>query len=134
MFTVIMRSCITQNLNGLLMAKFSSKNQPKKNGRHKLDIDPASVFELAKIHCTAEEIASVLKCHRDTIYARFSDVLRAGHEEGQMSLKRKMHEKAMSGDTQMLIWLSKQRLGYKDKQPEEATQVNFNVYVNEVPK
>lgn len=117
------------------MTKFSKTYQPKKNGRHKLDIDPESVYSLAKIHCTAKEIAAVLNCHVDTIYARFSDVLQRGHEDGQASLKRKMHQKALdgAGDTQMLIWLSKQRLGYKDKQPEEATQVNFNVYVNEVP-
>lgn len=123
------------NLNRKNMPKFSKENQPKKNGRKKKEIDPDQVFRLAHIHCTVDEIASVLNCHRDTIYARFSDVLRRGHEEGQMSIKRKMHDKAFAGagDTTMLIWLSKQRLGYKDKQPEEATQVNFNVYVNEVP-
>lgn len=117
------------------MAK-NNKSPPVKDkgGRPKSNIDPDQVLKLAQIHCTATEIASVLGCHRDTIYARFSDVLRKGHEEGQMSLKRKMHEKAMSGDTSMLIWLSKQRLGYKDKQPEEATQIHFNVHVNEVPK
>jgi|SRR6185436_15659552 len=113
---------------------FTKDYQPENPGRPKLEIDPDAVYSLALIHCTVDEIASVLKCNRDTIYARFSDVLRAGHEAGQMSLKRKMHEKALAGDTQLLIWLSKQRCGYKDKQPDEATQTNFNVYVNEVPK
>lgn len=105
-------------------------------GRPPADIDPQKVFDLAKIHCTDSEIAAVLRCAESTLKARFSALLREGREEGQMSLKRKMHEKALSGagDTQMLIWLSKQRLGYKDKQPEEATQVHFNVFVNEVPK
>jgi hypothetical protein len=118
------------------MARFSSTNQPKKNGRKKKNIDPAQVFRLAHIHCTVNEIASVLGCAVSVIYERFPEQLRRGHEEGQMSLKRKMHEKAFAGvgDTTMLIWLSKQRLGYKEKQPEEATQLHFNVYVNEVPK
>lgn len=109
------------------------KNKP---GRPKKKIDERQIFELAKIHCTVEEISAVIGCHKDTIYARFSDALQRGHNAGQMSLKRKMHEKALSGngDTSMLIWLSKQRLGYKDKQPEMATEVHFNVYTNEVPK
>lgn len=114
--------------------KFSKDYQPESNGRKLKDVDPEKVFELAKIHCTAEEIASVLGCSKSVIYDRFSEVLRAGHETGQMSLKRKMHEKAESGDTQMLIWLSKQRTGYRDKPQDEATEVNFNVFVNEVPK
>lgn len=105
-----------------------------KGGRPKKDIDGTQVYELALIHCTAEEIAAVLHCHKDTIYARFSDDLQRGHLEGQKSLKRKMHEVAMNGDTKMLIWLSKQRLGYKDQLPEDATQISFNVFCKEVPK
>lgn len=118
------------------MAKFSKTNQPKENGRHKLAVDGDSVYRLGLIHCTIPEIAAVLNCSEATIKGRFLADLHRGHEEGQMSIKRKMHEKAFAGagDTSMLIWLSKQRLGYKDRQPEEATQVNFNVYINEEPK
>lgn len=112
--------------------KFGGKQEGA--GRPKKEIDPEQVFKLALIHCTAQEIAAVVGCHKDTIYARYSDALRRGHEEGQMSLKRKMHEVAMKGDTKMLIWLSKQRLGYREQFPEEAQQVNFNVHINEVPK
>lgn len=92
------------------------------------------VKKLSMIHCTKEEIATILGCCRDTLYARFSDTLREGDEEGKMSLKRKMHEIAMKGNVHMLIWLSKQRLGYKDRQPEGAQQVNIKLNVNEVPQ
>ena len=58
-----------------------------------------------------------------------------------MSLKRKMHQVALEGhkgegDTSMLIWLSKQRCGYKDppRAPEEASNTVINVHVKEVPK
>lgn len=107
-----------------------------KGGRPKKAITDQMVYDLALIHCTADEIASVLKCSRTTIYENFSNALRAGHEAGQKTLKREMHKKAFAkgGDTHMMIWLSKQRLGYKDKQPEEATQIQFNVFTNEVPK
>lgn len=105
-------------------------------GRPKVVVSYEAVYDLALIHCTADEIAATLRCDRAVIYEKFVDALRRGHEEGQKSLKRKMHEKAFAGngDTTMLIWLSKQRLGYKDKQPEEAMQINFNVFVNEIPK
>lgn len=103
-------------------------------GRPLKEITEDQVYRLALIHCTIPEIASTLDCGISTIKDRFSAVLHRGHEEGQMSLKRKMHEVAMAGDTKMLIWLSKQRLGYKDVQPEEATQVHFNVHVMEIPK
>lgn len=104
------------------------------SGRPLKEINEDQVYRLALIHCTIPEIASTLDCGISTIKDRFSAVLQRGHEEGQMSLKRKMHEVAMAGDTKMLIWLSKQRLGYKDVQPEEATQVHFNVNVVEIPK
>ena len=105
-------------------------------GRPKVMVSYEAVYDLALIHCTVDEIAATLRCDRSVVYERFADALQRGHQEGQQSLKRKMHEKAFagSGDTAMLIWLSKQRLGYKDRQPEEQTQINFNVYVNEVPK
>lgn len=105
-----------------------------KGGRPKVNLDVDLIKKLASIHCTKAEIASIVGCHVDTLYARYSDILRAGDEEGKMSLKRKMHEVAMHGDVKMLIWLSKQRLGYKERQPDEVAQTTFNVYVNEVPK
>lgn len=117
------------------MAKFSKENQPKKNGRHKLDIDGRSVYELGKIHCTIPEVAAVLGCSVATITSRFIDDLHRGHEAGQMSIKRKMHEKAFKGDgdTSMLIWLSKQRCDYKERRQEEEQNITFNINIKEVP-
>lgn len=105
-----------------------------KGGRPPLPITAEQVFDLALIHCTADEIAACLKCTATTIYDRFPEALRKGHEQGQMSIKRKMHEKALAGDTTLLIWISKQRLGYRDRPAEEATQINFNVIASEIPK
>lgn len=104
-------------------------------GRPKTDLDPELIYKLAVIHCTAEEIASVFGCHRDTIYARYSDILQRGHKEGAMSLKRTMHAVAEAGDVKMLIWLSKQRCGYKEPKVEtDEKETSIHVYVNEVPK
>lgn len=104
------------------------------SGRPKKEIDPKLLMQLASIDCTDEEIAKAFDCSETTLKTRFSTLLQEGRAEGRRSLKRKMHQVAHEGDTKMLIWLSKQRCGYKDVQPEEATQVHFNVYTNEVPR
>ena len=41
----------------------------------------------------------------------------------KIALKRKMIEKALQGDNTMLIWLSKQMLGYTDKVEERSHQM-----------
>ena len=112
---------------------------PGKRGRPASPITYDQVLDLASIQCTTEEIAYVLKVNKDTIYTRFSDALEEGRCLGYMSLRRKMFHRAMNafngeGDTQMLIWLSKQYLGHTDKRQDEVVSLNFNVTVNEVPQ
>ena|ERR1700678_1166582 len=121
--------------------KRSKKNSPSnlpvapgRPGRPLAVVDEKRLEDLAAINCTVEEICAVENVHIDTIYARYSEVLKRGRAKGCRSLKSKLFEKAMGGDTSALIWLSKNQCGYRDKPPEEATMIQFNVYVNEVPK
>lgn len=110
--------------------------EPKKRKPHKSHklVDESVVFELAKIHCTMSEISAVVGCSVDTLEKHFSETIKRGDEEGKASLRRMMYKKAVGGNIAMLIWLSKQRLGYRDKQPDEPGVTNFNVFVSEVPK
>lgn len=107
--------------------------EKNKGGRPKKEIDPKLVFDLSKIHCTVEEIGSIVGCTRETLYQRFSDTMRMGYDEGKKSLKRKMFEVALEGNTTMMVWLSKQYLGHKDKQPDEVPNTVINVNVKEIP-
>jgi len=97
-------------------------------------VDEKQLEDLASINCTIEEIAAVSKVSHETIYSRFSEIVKNGRLRGNQSIKSKLFEKAMGGDTSALIWISKNQCGYRDKPPEEATMIQFNVYVNEVPK
>ena len=110
--------------------------QVGKMGRPAKDISPAMVIEMAANDYTVDEIAAHIPCAPSVLYDRFSEELNEGWKRGQASLKRKMHTKALdgNGDSNMLIWLSKQRLGYRDKPADEAVQTVFNIHVNEVPK
>lgn len=84
-------------------------------GRPKKDIDEKQVFQLASINCSYAEIAAVVGCDSSTLTRRFAQAIEKGRESGKMSLKRKMWETAMGGNVTMMIWLSKQMLGYTEK-------------------
>lgn len=125
-------------LKGGKLVKLEDKSKnalvPKKHGRPLAVIDEAKLEELAALDYSAEELAAELDVHLDTIYARFSETLKKGRMKGNGSLKRRIFQKAMDGDIGALIWLSKNRFGYRDKQPDEAVQIHFNVFTTEVPK
>lgn len=104
-------------------------------GRPRKELDEALVYRLAQTMLSQKSIAIILECSDDLLQDRYSGLLQRGRENRKQSLVEAMWQKALEDkDVKMQIWLSKQHLGYKDVMPEEATQVNFNVYTNEVPK
>ena len=105
------------------------------SGRPKKDIDENMVYKLAQTMLSEKSIGIILGCSEDTLQRRFCGVLQRGRENRRFSLVEAMWYKALEEkDCKMQIWLSKQHLGYKDVQPEDATQISFNVYTNEIPK
>jgi len=89
--------------------------EPPKIGRPPIQIDPEIVKNLAMIQCTTEEIASVLGVSKDTLERRFAATIKEGRETGRSSLRRHMWKKVEGGNVVMMIWLSKQILGMRDK-------------------
>ena len=55
-----------------------------------------------------------MKCCPDTLYARYSESIKKGHQVWNGSLRRAQYEAAMKGNATMLIWLGKQYLGQRD--------------------
>lgn len=90
-------------------------NLKKGNKNAKKDISEKQVFELAKLHCTYEEIANILDISKGTLTNRFKQVIQKGYEDVKRSLRKKQLELARSGNVTMLIWLGKQYLGQTDK-------------------
>ena len=78
-------------------------------------IDGDTVKKLAALNCSMEEIGHVVGCSVDTLERRFADAIKEGRSHGKVSLKRKMFDTAMGGNVSMMIWLSKNLLGYSDK-------------------
>lgn len=78
-------------------------------------LDERQIEELASINCTVAEIAAVMGVDKRTLERRYAAVIQKGRECGKESLKRMMWGKVKEGNVVMMIWLSKQMLGYTDK-------------------
>jgi hypothetical protein len=102
-----------------------------RTGRPRKEIDWPTVDKLAELYCTETDIAAFLaptfpdgKLTVDTLCAAakrdhkctFSEYIQKGTSRGDISLRRSMRKAVDAGSVPMMIWLSKQRLGYTDKQ------------------
>ena len=88
--------------------------------RKKIEVDPEQVRALARLGCTWDEIAGVLKIGRTTFTVRmrqkkYRDAYEQGLAEGDVSLRRAQYDNAMRGKTGMLVWLGKNRLNQTDR-------------------
>ena len=107
-------------------------------GRPKINIDLKQLEALMRLSPSIEDTSNFFDCSHDTIEKVIKDnyqctftVFRdkkAVHT--RMSIKRKMIEKALSGDNTMLIWLSKNMLGFSDKLVQ-TNQVTFDTISDE---
>lgn len=70
--------------------------------------------KLSAMHCTDEEVATVLEVSVDTITRNFADHIKSGKAKGRASLRRVQWQAAQNGNPTMMIWLGKQLLGQKD--------------------
>jgi hypothetical protein len=107
-----------------------------KGGRPPKDIDEKLLYRLSQTLLTNESIATILECSPDTLERRFCGLMRKAREDRKATLSEAMWDKALvEKNTVMQIWLSKQHLGHRDKQPDEIdTNVVYNVNVKEIPK
>jgi len=95
-------------------------------------IDWAKVDQLLMAGCKGTEICPHFDMHHETFYNRIQDKYGMGFtayssikkEQGESLLRAKQFEKALKGDSTMLIWLGKNRLKQHDKE-EEKQFVSF---------
>ncbi len=101
-------------------------------GRPKADIDWAVVGKLLEAGCAGTDIASQfgisvatlrVRCKQDNNLS-FSAFCQQKRQSGDNLLRAAQYKTAMEGNTTMLIWLGKQRLGQSDKAQTEITGPN----------
>lgn len=111
-------------LNGAIM------NKVNKGGRPKKELDERQIRELARIHCTMEEIAAVMGCSVDTLERRFADTIKEERNFGKSSLRRWQFKAASGGNSALLIWLGKQYLGQRDKEDIDLNSKDIKIVIS----
>jgi hypothetical protein len=106
-------------------------------GRPRIQIEAEDVQNLAAVGCSVEEIAILVTpdeqaiknkfINHRTIERRFAPALKKGRGMMKGRLRSAIFERAMAGDTTLLIFLAKTVLGMREK---EKADVSVNVNVN----
>lgn len=105
-----------------------------------IQIDWDEFDKLLALQATQEELAGWFNCSTDTIERAvkrehkisFADYSHQKRMPGKISLRRTMWQLAMAGNVPMLIWLSKQHLGFTDKAPFDLSKVPDEVLAPEL--
>lgn len=101
------------------------------------DDDWLQIEECCEIHCTGEEIASIMRVSYDTLERRikeryaisFAEYFAQRSSHGKKSLRRRQYTMAMEGNPTMLIWIGKNWLKQTDA-VEHSGNVNFKLNYN----
>lgn len=78
------------------------------------DVDRDLVWKLATLQCSLKEIADQFNMTPEVLNRNFGDLIEKGRSVGRKSLRRAQFEKALNGDSKMLVWLGKQYLSQED--------------------
>lgn len=83
-------------------------------GRNKTVIPEEDFLNLARLHCTWQEISDFFGVPVQTLRDNFWDLWQQGQSETRQRLRRAQLDLALKGDRVMLIWLGKQILGQSE--------------------
>ena len=106
------------------------RENPRPNGRAKLEIDWDRVDHMLEAGCTGVNVASSIGCHPDTLYHRCLDERGVGFSQyaaskkacGDSRLYERQFDLAVEGNVTMLIFLGKVRLGQCEARHDSASQ------------
>lgn len=94
--------------------------------------DLTTLYDSIKVGMTVEKAANLLKVKPDTIHKHFQHVLDEAHAARDKELLETMWTVATEkNNVTMLIWLSKQYLGFTDKTQTETLNANFDIIIGE---
>lgn len=102
----------------------------KSMGRPKKELDEEIIANLSQIGCTQEEIGAVVGISARTLQRRFADLIEDNKNKGKASLRKRMWASALKGNPNMMIWLSKNYLGMKDRTQTENINEPLPLIIN----
>lgn len=83
-------------------------------GANQKIVPPDEVYELARLGCTAREIARWFGITESTLKYNFNDYIEKAFEETKQRLRNAQLKAALNGNVTMLIFLGKNYLGQSD--------------------
>lgn len=126
---------LPMNIDKLRDHKTIDKKLSRSVGQPKKELDRDKLYLLCQTLLPVETIAAVMECGKDVIYTQYADVLQSARENRKSSLSQAMWYAALVEKSEkMMIWLSKQHLGYRDTFAEEITPNAFTININEIPR
>ena len=84
-------------------------------GRNKTVVPEEQVLELAKLHCTNQEMADFFDVKLQTFVDNFRDIITKGRLLTKQRLRKAQLDLAMKGDRTMLIWLGRNILSQSEQ-------------------
>jgi hypothetical protein len=96
-------------------------------GRPRKILDEELIARFIGKGFTVEYVADYMGVSASTLYDNYSDALRKGRVFRNGCLQAKQLNKAMKGDTTLLIWLGKQWLGQTDKTTVQTSGATFGI-------
>ncbi len=84
-------------------------------GRNKTVIPEEQVMELAKLHCTNQEMADFFEVKLQTFMDNFRDIITKGRLLTKQRLRKAQLDLALKGDRTMLIWLGRNILSQNEQ-------------------
>lgn len=76
-----------------------------------IKIDYKSLYQLARIGSTEQEIRATLGIPTWMLESRLKIVMEAGKAQGRVALRKAQFKNALAGDSKMQVWLGKEFLG-----------------------
>jgi|DEB0MinimDraft_10_1074344.scaffolds.fasta_scaffold03345_2 hypothetical protein len=77
-------------------------------------IDKDMVYRMACLMCSYDEIGGVFGVTGTAIQKKYKKIVELGRAAGKKSLRKAQWEKALAGDTRLLMFLGKNYLGQSD--------------------
>lgn len=84
-------------------------------------LSESQIEALASIGCSDSEIAVLCELDEATVKRSFAPLLKKGRASLRTKLRKAQVDKALKGDTTMLIWMGKVYLNQTDKQSVDMT-------------
>lgn len=84
-------------------------------GRDKIVVPEEQVMELAKLHCTNQEMADFFGVKLQTFVDNFRDIITKGRLLTKQRLRKAQLDLAFKGDRTMLIWLGRNILSQSEQ-------------------